>query len=583
MTYLSDNLTRITSMTYPLFHPRSNEPRPSDLTAQEFAERFHSESIHVEFKEGFSQKRITAAVVAFSNTDGGVILIGVDDKARIKGAAPNGKRHKDLHEWIGNLNDPGRYEICDLRVQGKPLVVIAVSRRIEGFAQTSDGRLLVRRGASNRAMVGSELSRFLADRSLHRFETTPTDTNLDDADPDLLADLARAWSWGDEGIEDRLEERGFAERQGEACKLTVAGVLYLLPDPHRVLGKTFVEVFRYRGEGHIEDRRVEITGTLPVQVGAATAVVLDEIGYELVVVGVTRYELPRMPEVVLREAIANAVAHRSYEAGGVSIRVEIRPDRIVVTSPGGLPEPVTVDNIREQSSARNLEVIRTLRRFGLAEDAGRGVDVMQDEMASNLLEPPRFRDDGSSVRVVLPLAGVVAPEERVWITELEQSGALAPRDRLLLVFAARGEVLTNARAREILGVDSRTARQALQRLRDQGLLIQHGERGGAGYLIGTDLTPSSGVHRRSVPDAGHSRQVNDYYQVPFAFALSNEEVESLVIDLAREGPVTNALVRRRTGLDRTSALSVLAGLVDSGRLERRGERRGTHYVLVGSQ
>ena len=570
-------------MKYPLFHPRNQDPRPTDLSAQEFAEQFDGESTHIELKGGFSQRHITEAVVAFSNTDGGVIIIGVDARGRIKGAPCNGERERELHGWLGQLNDPGRYDFLKLTVERKPITVIAVSRRVEGFAQTSDGRLLVRRGASNRAMVGSELSRFLADRSLHRFETTPTEINLEDADPDLLADLARAWSWREEGIEDRLEERGLVERQGEVSKLTVAGVLYLLRDPHRVLGKVFVEVFRYRGEGHIEDRRVEITGPLPVQVGATTAEVLDEIGYELVVIGVTRYELPRLPEVVLREAIANAVAHRSYEARGVSIRVEVRPDRLVVMSPGGLPEPVTVDNIREQSSARNLEIIRTLRRYGLAENAGRGVDVMQDEMASNLLEPPRFRDDGSSVRVVLPLAGVVAPEERVWIAELEQSGALAPRDRILLVFAARGEVLTNARAREILGVDSRTARQALQQLRDQGLLVQQGERGGAGYSIGMDLATSSGMHRRSAPDNGRSRHTREFHQVPFAFALSNEEVESLVIGLAREGPVTNALVRHHTGLDRTSALSVLARLVDSGSLERRGERRGTHYVLVGSQ
>ena len=88
----------------------------------------------------------------------------------------------------------------------------------------------------------------------------------------------------------------------------MAGVLYLLPEPHRILGKTFVEIFRYRGDGHVDDRRVEVTGPLPTQVSEATSFVLDEIGYELVVIGVTRHELSRLPEVVLREAIANAVA-----------------------------------------------------------------------------------------------------------------------------------------------------------------------------------------------------------------------------------------------------------------------------------
>ena len=583
MPYLFDTMSFNTSMAYPLFHPRSHDPRPSALTAREFAARFPGESIHVEVKEGFSQRKLTEAVVAFSNTDGGVILIGVDGKGRVKGAARNGERERAVHDWIGTVNDPGRYDIVDLMVEGRRVVVIAVSRRIEGFAQTSDGRLLVRKGASNRALVGAELSRFVADRALERFETTATGVDLADADADLLADLARAWSWGDDGIPDRLEERGFVERIAGATKLTVAGVLYLLPDPHRILGKTFVEVFRYRGEGNIDDRRVEITGPLPAQVRQVTALVLDEIGYELVVMGVTRHELPRLPEVVVREAIANAVAHRSYEARGTSIRVEIRPHRVTVTSPGGLPEPVTIDNIRTQSAARNLEVIRTLRRYRLAEDAGRGVDIIQDEMASNLLEPPTFQEDGSSVKVVLPLTGVVTPEERVWIAELEQWGDLAAGDRLLLVHAARGEALTNGRAREILGVDSRRARQALQRLRDRGLLIQQGERGGAEYLLGSDRRPIPG----SRPARWRPRPPTESSPYPGPQAhrsrLTDDEVDARVMDLAREGPVTNSLVRQHTGMDRIEALAVLAHLVDAGRLERRGERRGTHYVLVGSR
>ena len=545
-------------------------------------ERFDGESTQIEFKEGFSQKEITAAVVAFSNTDGGVILVGVDNHGKIKGAPWSGERERKLHDWIGNINDPGRYDIHNLTVAGRPVVIISVSRRIEGFAQTSDGRLLVRRGASNRALVGAELSRFVADRSLRRFETTPTEVDLDDADPDLLADLARVWSWSDEGIRDRLEERGFLERDGEKSRLTVAGVLYLLREPHQVLGKTFVEIFRYRGEGHIDDRRLEVTGPLPTQVRRATALVRDEIGYELVVIGVTRHELPRLPEVVLREAIANAVAHRSYEAVGASIRVEIRPDRVTVRSPGGLPEPVTTDNIREQNAARNLEVIRTLRQYGLAEDAGRGVDIMQDEMASSFLAPPEFDEDGSHLRVTLPLGGIVTPEERVWVNELQRRGSLGPTDRLLLVFAARGEVLTNGRAREILGVDNSEARRALQRLRDRGLLVQRGERGGTEYLIGTDLKPPTGLSMSSIFDVQLWEGTNRVPGTAGGTRLSDDQIDELVLGLARDGPVTNSLVRERTGLDRIQALAVLAYLVDAGCLERRGERRGTHYVLSES-
>ncbi len=257
----------------------------------------------------------------------------------------------------------------------------------------------------------------------------------------------------------------------------------------------------------------------------------------------------------MREAIANAVAHRSYQTTGVSTRVEIWPNRVVVASPGGLPEPVTIENIREQNAARNQAVIATLRRFRLAEDAGLGVDVMEDEMAANLLRPPEFAEpgDGRAVAVTLWLEATVTREERVWVHELEQQGELGPKDRLLLVVAKRGGPLTNARAREILGVDALAARGVLQRLRDAGLLVQEGERGGTAYRISSDL------------DRRHAH-------------LGIQEVDDLVLAMAEETPVTNALLRERTGLSRPQALAVLARLVASGRLERRGERRGTRYV-----
>ena len=525
------------------------------LTEEAFASHFPSEGQYIEFKEGLSSNEIARTIVAFSNSDGGVILLGVTDGGALKGLTLGGEREAKLHNLVSGLHDPGRYEIHRLIVASKNVAVIAVERRTEGFSQMRDGRLLVRRGASNRALVGVELSGFVSRRSLRRFETTPTAVELSSAAPDLLDELASAWGWSATRITDRLLERDLVATAGPRMCLTVAGALHLLKSPHDVLGKSFIEIFRYRGAASNYDRRVEVAGPLAEQIRRATSTVLDDVGYELVVLGLTRHDLPRLPEVVLREAITNAVAHRTYESNGTAVRIEIHDDRVVVVSPGGLPEPVTVANIREQSAARNLEVIRILRQYKLAEDAGRGVDVMQDVMADHLLEPPEFTENGDSVAVTLRTTSTVTPLERAWVAELEQRGSLDPRDRLLIVHAARGQELTNAVAREALDVDSVQARRALQRLRDQGLLVQRGTRGGAVYIIGPDLRPPSGLR------------------------LTEQEIQAIVMDMAREGPVTNALVRGRMETDRAQTLSILARLVSQGRLIQRGERRGTRYEL----
>lgn len=541
-------------MAYPPFHPATSTPVPLFMSVAEFGEAFPSESEFVERKSGFSRTAVQEAAVAFSNADGGVILIGVDDAGSVVGRELSPGLLDDIHQTMREARDPGRYSTAELNVDGRPVVVLSVARRVEGFSQTSSGRVLVRRGTMKVALFGAELARFINERSLQRFEETEAGVTLDAADSQLVSELAATFRWSRD-VPERLAEHGLLLRDA-TDQLTIAGALYLLPDPAERLGKTFVEILRFPVDGADYDRRLEIRGPLHTQLQRAVDEVMSELGSELVVLGVRRYDLPRLPEVVLREAIANALAHRSYEMQGTSIRIEVYSHAVRVVSPGGLPEPVTVENIRETQAARNYRVITVMRRFGLAEDAGRGVDVMVDSMLEEMLEPPIFEDSGHSVSVTLPIRSAVTPTERAWVREVETRGLIEPGDRLLLVHAARGERLTNGRVRELVGVDADEARRALQRLRDASFLVQHGSRGGASYTLNESLAPPAGLR------------------------LTRQALKELILQLANdEGPpLTNARVRERTGLDRAEALRLLDELVSEGLLERVGTRRGTRYI-----
>ena len=337
--------------------------------------------------------------------------------------------------------------------------------------------------------------------------------------------------------------------------LTVAGALYLLDDPGSVLGKCHIEVFRFRDDGTREDRRDVVRGPLHHQVEQAVQLVQDIVGTDLVILGLHRYELDRLPTEVLREAVANAVAHRVYEDTRRPIRIDVRPTTVTVTSPGPLPEPVTVETMREQNAARNVIVINVLRRFRLAEDAGKGVDLIQDRMTAEMLHEPVFTADAASVSVSLPLTSTVTPTERAWVREVESRGELRGDERAILVAAARGQVLTNSEVRSLLHVDSTAARAALHRLRDAGFLEQHGERAGARYVLATGITPPSGLR------------------------LHPEDLRPAVVQVALdEGSVTNRVLRERFALDRAEALRLLQSLVASGELTLVGERRGVRYL-----
>jgi ATP-dependent DNA helicase RecG len=333
----------------------------------------------------------------------------------------------------------------------------------------------------------------------------------------------------------------------------------LVTDPTAAMGKVHTELLRFSSDDSLDyELRIEYDGCAQRQIEEVSRRILDELGTELVVLGIRRYDLPRLPPKVVREGMANAVAHRDYELDRTPARVEIRPSSVVIRSPGGFPEPVTVENIRETTAPRNLALIIALRQLDLAEDAGRGVDLMEDTMAEEMLDPPRFEDRGHEVRVTLPLRSAVAPAERAWIRELERRGRLRAADRLLLIHAARGEVLTNAKAREILQVDRDLAREALQRLRDAGFVEQRGERGGASYHLDGSLSPPAGLR------------------------LDRDELAAAIESMAAKRPITNSIVRTATGLGRSEVKYLLKGLVDEDRLVRRGERRGARYVLPDS-
>jgi len=543
-------------MAYPLFHPDDGRARPLTLSKRTFAAEFPNESEFVERKKGIGTGPLQEAIVAFSNTAGGVILIGVGDDGRLHGRELTQGTEDAIHEVFAVVVDPGRYELHALDVAGTPVTIVSVSRRLEGFSQTSNGRVVVRRGTRKVALLRDDLRRFINERALERFEETDSGIPASAMSRRLAGELAQALGLDSSRPSvDFLQARGLATRNGRQTNLTIAGALYLVGRPDERLGKTFIEVLRFPDGSSDYDRRVAIRGPLHHQVARTTELISDELGRELVVLGLRRYEIPRLPEVVLREAIANAVAHRSYELTGTAIRIELHPDYVKIISPGGLPEPVTIETLRDAQAARNIRVITVLRSLGLAEDAGRGIDVIEDSMREQLLDPPVFEEHDRSVVVTLPIRSTVAPTERAWVREVEQRGLIEPSDRILLVHAARGEVLTNGRVRELLAVDSRDARAALKRLRDAGFLTQRGERGGSNYVLEEGLAPPAGLR------------------------LSQDALKRLLLEMAREAPLTNARVRQQTGLDRAETLRLLDQLVGERALRRLGARRGTRYIL----
>jgi ATP-dependent DNA helicase RecG len=130
----------------------------------------------------------------------------------------------------------------------------------------------------------------------------------------------------------------------------------------------------------------------------------------------TREVIPEYPVAVLREAILNALAHRDYALTGSTVDISVWDDRIEIKSPGGLPGHISLDNIRDEHYSRNRLIMLNLKRLGLVEEFGEGIDRMFGEMEARLMEPPQFQASSSSVTVTLRNRFLVSVEDQAWVS-----------------------------------------------------------------------------------------------------------------------------------------------------------------------
>lgn len=115
-----------------------------------------------------------------------------------------------------------------------------------------------------------------------------------------------------------------------------------------------------------------------------------------------RIEIPEIPLEALREAVLNAVIHRDYFDKGANVMVEIFPDRVEITSPGGLPKGLNPQEFGTRSVLRNPNLANLFHRINYIEKMGTGIRRIQKMMLEAGLPRVRYVWD-SYVTAVFPL------------------------------------------------------------------------------------------------------------------------------------------------------------------------------------
>ncbi len=277
----------------------------------------------------------------------------------------------------------------------------------------------------------------------------------------------------------------------DAYYATAAGVVLLSTDPSAVFPQCRILADAYRGvepDGAPSDHE-DIRAPMPLAIERAIAFVDRNTRHPMRVVGLNRVRLDEYPTEALREAVVNAVAHRDYEDAGRKILLEVFSDRVVISSPGLPPAPITLARLRSgkyRPCSRNPVLAQCLSYFHRIEERGSGFRRMADQMLDHGLERPLLGTDMGYFQVTFLGPGddidrLRVPEGRLTVTPAMEA-RLSDRQRAIMgQVLETGSVTTRWCIRE-LGVARDTAHRDLSALVELGLLVRTGAGRGTRYL-----------------------------------------------------------------------------------------------------
>ena len=554
------------------------------------------EQFDVEFKgeerEPLNDRDLVEAVVCLANGRGGTILIGVEDDGRVTGARPRHGTYTDvrrLEALIGNQTVPSCPADCTvLGLDGRDVIALQIPAG-RPVTATSKG-VYTRRATDVRGrpqclpffpheMQSREASRGALDYSA----LVIPEARWEDLDPLELERLRQAVTRtrgrADASLLDLAEVEivkalGLGEGTERIERLRVAGLLLLgRQEAIRRFIPTHEAAFQV-----LSGTRVAVNDffrwpliRLSEEMGARFDARNEE---EEIFIGHVRAGIPDYSPQGFREAMYNAVIHRDYTRLG-AVHVQWRDDEIEISSPGGFPDEVRLDNLLVTAPRpRNPVLADAFKRIGLVERTGRGIDtIFEGQLRFGRPAPDYSRSTAGAVQLVLP-GGPANLALARFIIERDSPARPVTLNEMLVVNAVdRERRVTAARTAALIQHSEGTARALLERLTEAGVLEARDERRERVYHFSAATyralgAPSAHVRLRGIEPIQRERMILQYVE------SHGRITRSQAADLCQTGG--------------REARALLEKLVKRGELVVRGERRGAYYerpagVMAGSQ
>ncbi|NOX56630.1 MAG: transcriptional regulator, partial [Planctomycetes bacterium] len=465
-------------------------------------------------------KSLLNTISAFSNEPdrgGGYLLLGVGRKEgalfpdyEVVGVSNPDQVQADLATQCRDaFNVPIRPDIRVEPYAGKNVIVAYVPEVPPHHKPVYIKRKGVHNGAyrrigsTNQLCTDDDIALFYQLRGQRSYdEAALPDTSLDDVDPRAVREYRRLRNesgaesellgYSDEDLLYALGATGRAE--GRVC-LTLAGLVVFgkAIALRRHLPMTRVDYIRVEGREWVPDpdrryQSIEKLGPLLLTIPGLVGQILEDIpkAFSLDEDGIQRRDIPLIPRKVIREALVNALMHRSYRRHQ-PVQIIRYANRIELKNPGHSLVPE--ERLGEPGSVtRNPKIAAILHEVGYAETKGTGIRAMREAMEQANLTHPLFESDRQrdEFTVRLLVVHLLSQADWAWLSQFKDCNLSDDEARALIVLRELGAI-DNAAYRSINRVDTLTASARLRRLRDAGLLEQRGRGAATYYVPGTRL------------------------------------------------------------------------------------------------
>ena len=451
-----------------------------------------------------SYDELARDVIAFANYKGGFLFVGIQDSTKDVNQefVYEDKKVFDLIKQIQDRTSPAITLLPhSIMVDGIKLLVLEVPFSPQ-MHRTSKGEYLIRSNNGNRSIEPYEMATIMSEKNMIVYDQKIWDVRFSSKETDDFANPLPGWQ--DKGrietllkkigavrpdspylkkpLQDALSSLGLQKEVEGRTLPTTAGLLFVGNDASlKELPYASISYNRYDEDGSY--RHFEYSGNIIETVDACYAQLKAEIQQKEFHFGLFREYVEDYPEVVLRELLMNAVAHRDYSRPQI-IQVRKYPTHIEFESPGPFPSGIDETNFLRQSNARNPTIMDIFREIGYTEKAGSGFNKIFTELLSKGKRIPVPEETQYSLTFIVE-AEIVSERLLELSAEYKQlKGKDVDMDALLVL----NTILSNGKASMSLlektpNISHYTLKHTLDELMDLGFIETSGKTSGLVYII----------------------------------------------------------------------------------------------------